>query len=82
VIAVAADRRGLSFRDHDDREVLLVPPERILSLELAPLVPGQGLRPLRATTIDGAIDFTGPAGPDAQVDAVVALREALGRPAG
>jgi hypothetical protein len=30
------------------------------------------------TTIDGlAIDFSGPVQPDAQVDAVVALREAL-----
>lgn len=80
VVAVAADARGLSFRDHDDHEVFLVPPDRIMSLELAPLVPRSRFRPFRVTTIDGAtIDFTGPAGQDAQVDAVVALRSALGR---
>jgi hypothetical protein len=28
------------------------------------------------------VDFTGPPAPDAQVDAIVALRTALGRPAG
>jgi hypothetical protein len=83
VVAVAADGRGLSFRDHDDREVFLVPPDRILSLELAPLEPRSRFRPFRATTIDGAtIDFTGPASPDAQVDAVVAMRAALGRATG
>jgi hypothetical protein len=80
IVAVAADARGLSFRDHDDREVLLVPSDRIMSLELAPLVPRSRFRPFRVTTIDGdTIDFTGPPGPDAQVDAVVALRSALGR---
>jgi hypothetical protein len=82
VIVVVADRRGLSFRDHADREVLLVPADRILSLELAPLVPRAPLRPFRVTTIDGDIDFSGPMTPDAQVDAVVALRQALGRAAG
>jgi hypothetical protein len=83
IIAVAADARGLSFRDHDDREVLLVPPDHIMSLELAPLEPRSRLRPFRVTTTDGAtIDFTGPAGQDAQVDAVVALRTALGRATG
>ena len=51
-----------------------------MSLELAPLEPRSRFRPFRVTTIDGAtIDFTGPAGQDAQVDAVVALRTALGR---
>lgn len=82
VIVVAADLRGLSFRDHDDREVLLVPPDRIMSLELAPLEPRARFRPFRVTTIDGAIDFSGPAKPDEQVDAVVALRTALGRQPG
>lgn len=82
VIVVAADRRGLSFRDHDDRELLLVPPDSIMSLELAPLDPRAGLRPLRVTTIDGSIDFSGPLTPDQQVDAVVALRTALGRATG
>lgn len=80
VVAVVADRQGLSFRDHRDREVLLVSAGSILSLELAPLDPRARFRPFRIETIDrGTIDFTGPAGPDAQVDAVVALRSALGR---
>ncbi len=82
VIAVVADRRGLSFRDHEDREVLLVPADRIMSLELAPLEPRARFRPFRVTTIDATIDFSGPAKPDEQVDAVVALRTALGRAAG
>ncbi|MEO5921496.1 MAG: hypothetical protein ABIQ01_10195 [Pseudolysinimonas sp.] len=81
VVAITADRRGLSFRDQDDREVLLVEPERIMSLELAPLEPRR-VRPFRVTTIDGVIDFSGPAKPDEQVDAIVALRTAIGRPAG
>ena len=83
VIAVVADRRGLSFRDHEDREVIMLPADRIMSLELAPLEPRARLRPFRVTTIDGGtFDFTGPMKPDAQVDAVVALREALGRKGG
>jgi hypothetical protein len=80
VIAVVADQSGLSFRDHEDREVLLLPADRILSLELAPLERRARFRPLRVTSIDGGtFDFLGPANPDAQVDAVVALRQALGR---
>ncbi len=83
VIVVVGDERGLSFRDHDDREVLLVPADEIMSLELAPLAPRSPVRPFRVTTIDGrTFDFTGPLRPDAQVDAVVALRQALGRSAG
>jgi hypothetical protein len=83
VIAVVADRTGLSFRDDTDAEVLLVPADHIMSLELAPLVPRSPYRPLRATTIEGSvIDFAGPSKPDEQVDAVVALREALGRATG
>ena len=63
--------------------MLLVPADSILSLELAPLVPRSPVRPFRVTTIDGGTyDFTGPMGQDAQVDAVVALRRALGRSAG
>ncbi|MEQ1736520.1 MAG: hypothetical protein ABL886_08965 [Rhodoglobus sp.] len=82
IIAVVADRRGLSFRDHDDREVQLIPADHILSLELAPLEPRARFRPFRVTTTNGAIDFSGPAKPDDQVDAVVALRTALGRQPG
>lgn len=82
VIVVVGDERGLSFRDHADREVQLVPADRIMSLELAPLAPRSPLRPFRVTTIDGTYDFTGPMKPDAQVDAVVALRQALGRSVG
>jgi hypothetical protein len=83
VVAVVADRNGLSFRDHEDREALLLPADRIMSLELAPLERRARFRPLRVTSIDGGtFDFLGPATPDAQVDAVVALREALGRKAG
>jgi hypothetical protein len=82
-IALVAEPRGLSFRDHEDHEVQLVPADRIMSLELAPLEPRARFRPFRVTTIDGAtIDFSGPSSPDAQVDAVIALRTALGRAAG
>lgn len=82
IVAVVADGRGLSFRDLADAEVHLVPADQVMSLELAPLAPRR-LRPLRVMTIDGAtIDFAGPQRPDDQVDAVVALREALGRGAG
>lgn len=82
VIVVVGDRRGLSFRDRADREVLLVPPDRIMSVELAPFVPLSASRPFRVTTVDGTFDFNGPRNSEAQVDAVVALRRALGRAAG
>ena len=78
VIVVVADGSGLSFRDHDDREVLLVPANEILSVELAPLAPRSPIRPFRVRTGGGTFDFTGPMKADAQVDAVVALRQALG----
>ncbi len=78
VIVVVGDERGLSFRDHDDREVRLVPTDRLMSLDLAPLVPRSPVRPFRAKTVDGAIDFSGPGKPDQQVETVVALRKALG----
>ena len=82
IVAVVADRRGLSFRDLADVEVHLVPADQVMSLELAPLAPRR-LRPLRVMTIDGTtIDFAGPQGPDDQVDAVVALRAALSRGSG
>jgi hypothetical protein len=81
VIVVVGDERGLSFRDQNDREVFLVPADRIMSLELAPLEPRARFRPLRVKTIDGAtIDFAGPSNPDEQVDAVVALRAAIATP--
>ncbi len=79
VIVVVGDERGLSFRDHEDREVLLVPADRVMSIDLAPLVPRSPVRPFRAKTVDGAIDFSGAGRPDAQADAVMALRAALGR---
>ncbi len=78
VIVVVGDERGLSFRDHDDREVRLVPPDRVMSVDLAPLAPRSPFRPFRAKTVDGVFDFSGPSKPDAQVEAVVALRAALG----
>jgi hypothetical protein len=77
VIVVVGDERGLSFRDHDDREVRLVPADRLMSLDLAPLVPRSPVRPFRAKTVDGVIDFSGTGRPDAQVEAVMALRGAL-----
>jgi hypothetical protein len=82
VIVVVADERGLSFRDHDDREVRLVTPDRVMSVDLAPLAPRSPIRPFRAKSVDGVFDFSGPSKPDAQVDTVVALRAALGRSAG
>lgn len=83
VIAVVADHTGLSFRDHEDQEVLVVPADRIMSLELAPLQLRRGVRPFRVMTIDGdTIEFTGPFNGDDLVNAIVALRTALGRSAG
>lgn len=83
IIAVAADHRGLSFRDHDDREVRLIPADHVMSVELAPLEPRARFRPFRVMTVEGeTIEFSGPLKPDDQVDAVVALRTALGRSAG
>ena len=82
VIAVVADRRGLSFRDRLDAEVLRVDADVILSLELAPLAP-RGPRPARLERIDGPpLAFWAGATPDQQLDTIVALRTALGRPLG
>ena len=83
VIAFVVDGAGISLRDRDDREVLLLPADGILSIELGPLT-RSAFRPLRVTTIEqGEIDFAmSQVHPDDQVDAVVAIRTALGRPAG
>lgn len=80
---VLADRRGLSFRDRTDTEVLHVGADRILSIELGPLPPRMAIRPAIATLVDGPpISFWVGAQPDQQAEAVVALRTALGRAAG
>lgn len=83
VIAFVVTRTGISLRDRRDREVLLLPADGILSIELAPLT-RSAFRPLRVTTIDnGELDLAmSQVRPDDQVDAVVAVRTALGRPAG
>ena len=63
--------------------MLLVPADRIMSLELAPLDPRGAVPAVPVvTTIDGPDRLLGPGTADAQVDAMVALRTALGRPAG
>lgn len=83
VIAFVVDRAGISLRDRDDREVLLLAADGILSIELGPLT-RSAFRPLRVTTIDnGELDLAmSQVRPDDQVEAVVAVRSALGRPAG
>lgn len=83
VVAVLADRAGLSFRDRSDAEVLLVPAEEIMSLELAPLNPRSRVRPLRVEQVGGApIAFWAGTTEDQQLASIIALRAALGRPAG
>jgi hypothetical protein len=83
VVAVVADRPGLSFRDARDDEVLMVPAESILSLELAPLNPRSRMRPLRVEHLGGApIVFWAGTTEDQQLESVIALRTALGRSAG
>ena len=80
---VLADRGGLSFRNRADVEVARVPADRILSLELAPHNPRVPLRSAVVATIDGSpVEFTVGAKPDDQAEAIVAIRTALGRPAG
>jgi hypothetical protein len=83
VIAFVIDSTGISLRDRLDREVLLMPAAGIVSIELGPLT-RSAFRPLRVTTIDhGEVDFAmSQVRPDDQVDAVVAVRTALGRRAG
>jgi hypothetical protein len=83
VVAVTADRGGLSFRDRSDIEVLHLAAGSILSLELAPLDPRTRLRPARVTLADGApVSFWLGVKPDALAEAIVELRTALGRAAG
>lgn len=80
VVVVTASGDGLSFRDPADREVLRIAAGDILSLELAPH--GRAIRPAVVATLDGPVEFFIGATPDQQVDAIVALRQALGRPLG
>jgi hypothetical protein len=82
VALVVADREGLSFRDLRDVEVVRLPADRILTVELAPLQPRQPFRPAVVTTLDGPVRFTVGATSDQQLDGIVAIRTALGRPAG
>jgi len=82
VLAVLATADGLSFRDAADAEVMPVEADRILSIELASLAQRRPVRPAVVTTIDGVFEFTVGLTPDELVDAVVALRTALGRAAG
>jgi hypothetical protein len=82
VVAVIVTKNGLSFRDRDDAEVGQVAAARILSIELAPLEPRK-IRPAIVTLIDGApVRFYVGGGPDQQAEAILAIRTALGRPAG
>jgi hypothetical protein len=82
VVAVVAGREGLSLRDRADAEVLHLAADRILSIELGPMVPRRA-RPVRIELIDGApVELWAGADEDRLLDTVVALRTALGRPAG
>lgn len=79
VIGVVVDRGGLSFRDRADVEVAHVSENRVLSIDLAPLRPRSASRPLLVTLADGPpVAFWVGNQPDQQVDAVVAVRAALG----
>jgi len=80
VVALVADRSGISLRDRSDQEVALLPADEILSIDLAPLT-RTAFRPFRvATAGHGTLDLAmSQVRPDDQVDAVVALRGALGR---
>jgi hypothetical protein len=83
VVALIAAADGLSFRDLADTEVLRVDSDRILAVEIAPLTSGAAVRPARVTLLDGGhAEFWIGSTPDEMVDAVVAIRTALGRPAG
>lgn len=60
-----------------------MPSASILSLELGPMIPGSAVRPARVEHIDGPpVAFWAGATPDEQLDTIVALRRALGRPLG
>ncbi|MEO8095449.1 MAG: hypothetical protein ABI632_11010 [Pseudolysinimonas sp.] len=81
VVALIADRSGLSFRDAADAEVLKVPADGILSLELGPM--NGRIRPAQVTRLDGpTVEFFVGASEDRQLDTIVAVRKALGRPTG
>jgi hypothetical protein len=83
VIAVVADRAGLSFRDRADAEVVRVAADLILSLELAPHDLRTRFRPALLTRVEGPpVSFWAGATPDVAAETVVALRTALGRPEG
>jgi hypothetical protein len=80
VVAVLADRDGLSFRDSSDAEVVQVAASRIMSLELAPHEPRARFRPAHVKLIDGPpVAFWVGADQDRQAETIVALRSALGR---
>ncbi|MEO8262892.1 MAG: hypothetical protein ABI566_10020 [Pseudolysinimonas sp.] len=77
VVAVIADRSGLSFRDGSDTEVAHVAAERILAIELGPLAPRRP-RPAIVTLVDGPpLSFWVGSTEDKQAEAVVRLRAAL-----
>lgn len=82
VVLVVAGPQGLSFRDLTDAEVARMPADRILSVELGPLQQRQLSRPAVVTTLDGPVRFTVGLTEDQQLDAIVAIRAALGRPTG
>ena len=82
VVLLVASRDGVSFRDLQDSEVMRIPADRILSVELGPLQQRQLVRPAVVTTLDGEARFTVGITEDQQLDAIVAIRTALGRPAG
>ena len=82
-LVLLADRGGLSFRDGADEEVVGIAADRIMSVEFAPLNFRSAVRPARVALLDGApVDFFLGVPADAQAEAVVAIRTALGRSAG
>ena len=80
VVALVADRSGISLRDRSDAEVVLLAADRILSIDMAPQT-RMAFRPFRIQTVEhGTLDLAmSQLRPDDQVDAVVALRGAVGR---
>jgi hypothetical protein len=80
VIAMIVDERGISLRDRDDAEAMLLPAGQILSVELAPLT-RSAFRPLRVATLSqGTVDLAlSQVRPDDQIDVVMRVRGALGR---
>jgi hypothetical protein len=83
VALLFADRAGLSFRGLQGVEVARVSADSILSIELAPLDRRLRVRPAIVSRIDGEqVAFTVGLTQDEQAANVVAIRTALGRPAG